>query len=400
VVWPPRARRQYPHTKMQAGPHMRSSAGEYFMGLDHVRAVAVFLVFCWHFLHAGDIVPIDGSMTALPVMALFTQGFTGVSLFMVLSGYLFAKLSDGHDLRLRGFWFNRALRLLPLLSVVLVLAFLKSLYTGESLYMAERLAWGWLLPTLPQGAWSVTVEAHFYLLFPGVLWLTRRTPTALLGVVALALGLRGLLYWQEVKLGYVAYATLVGRIDQFLLGCLAWHWRHLMTGRHLIWAVSAAAFVALMCHLDRTGSLLIPRDNFSPWWIGLTTLEGLFHAITVAWYDTSFKPGRGWLSRGVARVGQYSYAIYLLHTFVVFKLAVWIHTHVLVLSNVYLAVAAAALSFLLFLPVAALSFRLIEAPILRLRVPYLTSRETHFDSPAPFAVERLAPRREARGQSR
>lgn len=374
---------------------MRSSTGEYFIGLDHLRAVAVFMVFCWHFTHAGDIVPIDGSMTALPVMALFTQGFTGVALFMVLSGYLFAKLSDGRELRLGGFWINRALRLLPLLSVVMVLAYLKSRYTGESLYMAERLAWGWLLPTLPQGAWSITVEAHFYVLFPLVLWLTRRAPAALLGLLALALASRGFLYWQDAKLGYVAYHTLVGRVDQFLLGCLAWHWRHLMTGRHLVWALAAAAFVGLMWHIDRTGSLLIPRDNFSPWWISLTTLEGLFYALTVAWYDTSFKPGQGWLSRGVARVGQYSYAIYLLHTFVVFKLAVWIHTHVLALSNVYLAVAAAALSFVVFLPVAALSFRLIEAPFLRLRVPYLRSRETRSDPLPPLADERLAARRAA-----
>ena len=40
---------------------MRASTGQYFVGLDHVRALAAFLVFTWHFMHIGG-----GHVEALP----------------------------------------------------------------------------------------------------------------------------------------------------------------------------------------------------------------------------------------------------------------------------------------------------------------------------------------------
>jgi len=33
---------------------MRSTTGQHFIGLDHVRAVAAFLVFAWHFSHTNS----------------------------------------------------------------------------------------------------------------------------------------------------------------------------------------------------------------------------------------------------------------------------------------------------------------------------------------------------------
>ena len=33
---------------------MQSSTGQYFVGLDHLRALAAFLVFTWHFYHVDD----------------------------------------------------------------------------------------------------------------------------------------------------------------------------------------------------------------------------------------------------------------------------------------------------------------------------------------------------------
>ena len=70
---------------------MRSSAGLYFDKLDHVRAVAAFLVFSWHFVHLSG-VPYDYA-PLFPPASIFEEGYTGVSLFMTLSGYLFAKLT-------------------------------------------------------------------------------------------------------------------------------------------------------------------------------------------------------------------------------------------------------------------------------------------------------------------
>ena len=92
---------------------MKSSSGQYYLGLDHVRALAAFMVFSWHFIdiHQGQNAP-----PPIFPLTFLTEGHTGVALFMTLSGYLFAKLLDGKDINYFSFIWNRTLRLLPLLS--------------------------------------------------------------------------------------------------------------------------------------------------------------------------------------------------------------------------------------------------------------------------------------------
>src|SRR5260221_14729149 len=132
---------------------MRSSSGAHFIALDHVRAVPIFMVFAWHFTHDrnGYPVPFD-YVPALFPFSVLDEGHTGVGLFMALSGYFFAKLLDGKSIDYRRFLWNRALRLLPLLAVVLLIVGLTKLANGESLlvYVFTIVA-GVILPTFPTG---------------------------------------------------------------------------------------------------------------------------------------------------------------------------------------------------------------------------------------------------------
>lgn len=78
---------------------MRSSSGEHYIALDHIRALAAFIVFTWHFIHATDGYPVSFEyVPALPPFSILDEGHTGVALFMTLSGYLFAKLFDGKSI--------------------------------------------------------------------------------------------------------------------------------------------------------------------------------------------------------------------------------------------------------------------------------------------------------------
>src|SRR5271169_6463136 len=101
---------------------MRSSSGTHFIALDHVRALAAFMVFAWHFTHGlgGYPIPFD-YVPALFPFSLLDEGHTGVALFMTLSGYLFAKLLDGKSINYLAFLWNRVLRLFPLLLVVILI---------------------------------------------------------------------------------------------------------------------------------------------------------------------------------------------------------------------------------------------------------------------------------------
>src|SRR5258708_27300600 len=130
---------------------MRSSSGAHFIALDHVRAVAIFMVFAWHFTHArnGYPVPFD-YVPALFPFSVLDEGHTGVALFMSLSGYLFAKLLDGKSIDYRRFLLNPALRLLPLLVVVLLIVGLTKLVKGERLFVfVFSFVAGVLLPPPP-----------------------------------------------------------------------------------------------------------------------------------------------------------------------------------------------------------------------------------------------------------
>ena len=101
---------------------MRSSTGQHFVALDHIRAFAAFTVFAWHFLHADNGFPIsfEGAPAIFP-LAILDEGHTGVALFMVLSGYLFAKLLNGKRIAYSAFIWNRFLRLAPLLVFVFLI---------------------------------------------------------------------------------------------------------------------------------------------------------------------------------------------------------------------------------------------------------------------------------------
>lgn len=298
---------------------MKSSTGAHFIALDHVRAFAAFMVFAWHFTHGlnGYPVPFEFVPAVIP-FALLDEGHAGVSLFMTLSGYLFAKLLDGKAIDFRSFFWNRLLRLLPLLTIVIAIVGLQDRIQGGSglLYVIHTF-YGLLYPTLPNGGWSITVEFHFYLLLPLLLIMMRRSRWLPVSVLVLAVILRTGLFLHYGEIQSLAYWTLIGRIDQFILGMLAFHYRHLFTGRHLVAGAIILLFTTFYWQFDRLGGFyLFPTyPSPSPLWIFMPTIEGLAYAATIAWYDGSFKFRSAGLSMFVGKFGTYSYSIYLLHYF-------------------------------------------------------------------------------------
>lgn len=356
---------------------MKSTSGEHFIALDHVRAIAAMLVFSWHFMHAlhGSPVPFEGAPIWGPLV-LFDEGHVGVALFMTLSGYLFAKLLDGKKVLFRLFFFNRLLRLMPLLLVVLMVNVAAEAVRHGSLEAAYRYAMtlprGLVLPTWPNGGWSITVELHFYLLLPLLLLLLRRTPRSLWLVLIVAIVLRAGYRGWAGEVQSLAYATIFGRIDQFVLGILAYHHRAHLVGQHARVACIAVAFMTIYWWFDQQGGFFLQPHypSPSPIWVILPTVEGLAWGALIAWYEGSFRPGTGWLSRRFVALGQYSYSIYLLHFFFVFALADWIHKNVLDLSSLYVALPVSILLFVAMTPMGYLSMHLVEKPFLKLRKRY------------------------------
>ncbi len=356
---------------------MRSSSGIHYLALDHVRAVAALMVFVWHFLHSvsGTPVPFSQAPLLLP-LALLDEGHVGVALFMTLSGYLFARLLDGKQIVYSRFLFNRLLRLLPLLFFVLVvrlvLVWVHEGATAAVTFVAS-IPGGLIFPSLPNGGWSITVELHFYLVLPVLLALNRKSGWNGLLLVAAAILLRAWIFQHYGSVQNAAYFTIIGRIDQFVLGILACRLPfHAAAWRRLA-VVATVGLVGFYWYFDYRGGFMrwpgYPSDN--PVWVVMSTIEGVCLATLIRWYDSCCICGNGVLSRWVGRVGEYSYSIYLLHMFVVFDVAQYIHRNIMDISNFYIAMAWGFLSFVVFLPFAGLSFYLVELPFMHWRKRYV-----------------------------
>lgn len=234
---------------------------------------------------------------------------------------------------------------------------------------------GVIKPTLPNGGWSITTEFHFYIMLPALLFLTTKWKYSLFVVLVLAIVIRTFLYYKIGEIQTLSYWTIIGRLDQFLLGILAYQFRSNIAGKHLIVLCSSIMFLGFYWLFDSQGGFYMNPSYPSPSgiWIYMPTIEGLIYALLIAWYDNSFHHRRGRISQFIALIGTFSYSIYLFHFFVVFKMAVAINTHIVCLSNIYIAILFSFLSFLVMIPVGYISYTCIESPFLKFRKPYIAS---------------------------
>lgn len=147
------------------------AAGNRSAGLDHLRALAIIIVFVYHY-------SLFGNPPGL-YKWLGSWGWTGVDLFFVLSGFLiggqlFAKLSRNQPIDYGEFYFKRFLRIVPAYLAVLLLYLTIPAFTERS-----HLPPLWRMLTFTQNfgldlskhgafshAWSLCIEEQFYLLLP------------------------------------------------------------------------------------------------------------------------------------------------------------------------------------------------------------------------------------------
>ena len=333
------------------------------------------MVFTWHFIHVGN--GHTGSPTIFP-LSLLTQGHTGVALFMTLSGYLFAKLLDGKKINYVLFIRNRLLRLAPLLIIVIILVGFQYYALGLDLYSyAKSIRNGLIMPSLPNGGWSITSEFHFYILLPFLLLLSKKSKYLLILVLILAIINRIILYQIIGQIQTLSFLTIVGRIDQFLLGIIAFQFRGVIAGKNYLVFSILFMFAAFYWFFDLQGGFYNNPSYPSPSliWIYMPTLEGLAYAAAISWYDNSFKHSTGRFSRFIALIGAYSYSIYLLHFFIVFNFSYIINRYFIDLSNIYLALLFSPVCFLIMVPIGHLSYRCIELPFFKFRTRYIVPEE-------------------------
>jgi peptidoglycan/LPS O-acetylase OafA/YrhL len=289
--------------------------------LDHLRFYAAALVVLYHYYSTA--VP-PAARTSNFFLNIVNEGSSGVDIFFVLSGFIFGAISCGKKIRYFDFLWSRVVRIYPLylFAILLVLAVQPQKFLPiDSLMLLLPFFIISYLPALPGFGqlWTIGLEFQFYFIFPFLAaFLLRNGYRYLVGVLLLALALRGLYFPELGTVKNIGYGTLLGRIDQFVIGIgAAWFFLQ----RREFFAHPAHLVVAVLLAVG-SFQYLVAWDSLgtganSPLWIVWPTIEGAIWGYVTVSYVSCRIPFPSLLDQSLASLGALSFSIYVMHNFAV-----------------------------------------------------------------------------------
>lgn len=322
----------------------------YNPSLDGVRALSAIIVIAMHshlpFAHGGMI---------------------GVDVFFVLSGYLITtilrdELQATERIDLKRFYLRRTARLMPPLLLSLAATYLVYRLVWPDvdmlsevgvalIYMSHYDLALWEEPRHLSHTWSLSVEEHFYLMWPIFLILTRKlSDRALLRVLvwlfvaATSWRFVGTLIWNDWNWSYFA---LDSRLSGLILGGI------LAVGRWKVTQEKAVLLGKLALYGLGLFTILFVWGCMPVLQFGITSTEAAAAALILA-----LTSGRETaISKGLAHpwlvyLGMLSYSIYLWH----FGFALVLHDMIDPASTFVISLAASV-------AIAALSRKFVEKPV-------------------------------------
>lgn len=364
--------------------------------LDGVRGLAILLVL------AHNLSPLEAP-TNLIGRALemgFDDGWIGVQLFFVLSGFLITGIlldTQQASNYFKSFIVRRALRIFPIYYLTLI-AFLIVLPAVGVLAHDFGGSWQHQLPlwlyysnwTLPYGLggdamphfWSLAVEEQFYLVWPWIIYRLKPMQVIKLcvGVAVASLLIRIGMLASQMQVEAI-YTFTVCRMDALALGGAAAAvlripaWREKLTQAPL--RVLLAGVVVLL------GSFIIdhgyPRVGWHGQTLGYSALALGFALLTLACSCADLSGARGLFGAmrfsPLRTMGKYSYGVYIFHKpFDIFIGLPWLASRPGIShSSLPVALGYIAVGTLGSLLMAMLSYHLIEKRFLSLKTRFVAA---------------------------
>ncbi len=318
------------------------------------------------------------------------QGWAGVDLFFVLSGFLITGiLIDARESlhALRNFYARRVLRIVPVYVAFLLFSLwmapaLQLLSASEAAQLHTTQLWFWTysvnlliafhswsaasFPTVH--LWSLAVEEQFYLLWPfAVLLMTPRTLRRTAVGCIIGAEICRLLFIIGGAGGQVNYVMLPSRMDSLAAGAFLAccfrdpaGWARLLKARLWVVALSCLLLTGIIAH-SHTIDNQAPLEQL----IAFPALVAL-SSVVVA----SAVGGGAWLANRFFRfIGKISYGMYVWHVEVLRLVQQWIPippaNHQEAIWTYYAAMIVGVLCCTI--AVALFSWYIIEQPFLRLK---------------------------------
>jgi peptidoglycan/LPS O-acetylase OafA/YrhL len=313
------------------------------------------------------------------LISTFGAGAYGVDLFFALSAYLITNIllrerAATKKLDLRGFYIRRILRIWPLYLVFVAIAAVAAavipgqhmpvsyvvgycLMAGNWIYVFHGLPASFAIPL-----WTVSIEEQFYLAWPlAIRRASVRTISAIaVGLLVIANAWRVWLASSAAPVEAMEYNTFT-RIDPFALGILIALFSHRLPRlsrqrRIALLCGGAAAWIATYAF-----SVTSKPPKIATWKLALGhPLTALASAAILLSAIGSQHPflRSAWL----LYLGKISYGLYVLHEF-----AHLCATRLLPASTPIMVIAQSAAGLALTILLAAVSYRWLESPFLRLK---------------------------------
>jgi peptidoglycan/LPS O-acetylase OafA/YrhL len=356
--------------------------------LDGLR----FLAFLAVFIHHAPNLPLPN------YEAFRLQTWAGVDVFLCLSAFLFVHLLGSEwrqsgTIQIKNFYIRRALRIWPVYFLyVALMALIIFLQLGPTSSAVARVL-GSLTFTnnildaisgyeftgpviLLLHLWSISYEEQFYLAIPWFLRLmfskSKQSQLTILAVI-FAMGL-------AVRMGFIAlnipfpavYVLPITHLEPVLLGLLIGLGVLQPVLKRLPWWATALA--AAVCFWLVS---LLPYYMENTYWLMLTyILVGLGSALCLLTaLQANAVPALRWLSsKPMVYLGKISYGLYLYHFACLYfwRGAIEAMTASWGLDKGIMAIVTFVLALLMTYVIAALSYRFIEKPFLRLKEKYST----------------------------
>lgn len=296
--------------------------------LDSLRTISILLVVMFHQYPVGNAV----------YEWLKSYGWIGVDIFFVLSGYIITNLllkefSKSADIKLKRFWIKRAIRLWPSWSLMLMLYF-AMIYVWLRKIPATEIAfkhnwwhyvchfanysnayWG-RIHTVISHFWSLSIEEHFYLVWPILLLLILKSKINKAFIFGFLLIIPYSIRILYASKGYdlnISYFSTETRFDELLMGCI---WAYYSENIPKINYFVEIILTILMLVLFHLGLTLHGNNLFNYYISSLDyVLIGLGALILIYIATKGGKYGMKYFLKNeiMSKLGILSYGVYLVH---------------------------------------------------------------------------------------